>query len=177
MDQIERQFNHDDIAFVDCSKFTEDELQKYIKTNYEIRKESVQYQLMRSFDLEDLEDDIYSQVDETWCIKYNKDRIEVDPNDYDQVFNFDRDDMSKIDYDAGKLYSCVVFGKDVDMWIIYYPDDLDKQMQDKLDEYGIPYSRDDDTISYLIGELEDTNISVRDASKDQIVKLLEEYNI
>ncbi|CAH6419784.1 Hypothetical protein HVR_LOCUS863 [uncultured virus] len=168
MDQLSRILNSNgNNAIVDASKYTEEELYSILKSNHIIRKEIVQCRVERSFNLESLKD-IDSLVKEYYYIKYSGGTRNMS----DLLF-FDKKDMKIVEQHGCTTSYTVTFGKDVEAYIIEEPyyDKCIEMLAEKMEKFGIQY-KSEEILNLLIDELMNENISIRNASENDILRLL-----
>lgn len=172
--QLLQEINRSDLVFIERSKCPLEQLYSLVG-NCKITKESITVEMSRSFDLDDLEDP-YSQVEETFYVKIGTRRIEYKPSKISELLSFDCRQMHVVARDGDSTFYCITFGQEIPVYMIttmdYFETILD--MQTKLKDYGIENPSLD--LDEMIDGLEQMSISIRNATKENIMAMIESSN-
>lgn len=165
--QLKKNLDNEAIAIVDVFKYSEDQLYSVLG-NYVITKEKVELHISRSFDLDDLHVS-HSQVQENYCVRFSKRLIEYNPNDVSELLTFDRNEMKVINNAGCGTYYCVTFAREIEAYVIDYMSyqQCVNNLKTKMEEFSLDTTSID--LDYVIDALERKDISIRNASKEDII--------
>ena len=169
MDEIKNRLYEDNIIFLDSHTHSIDQLSNSIGANCVIVEAMVTVQMIRSFELEDL-DDVTSQVDEQFTLIYKDHTIGYDIND---IPSFNRNGMIRIFSEGNKTSNSVTYQKQIKYIVITLMNDEQyyTYIDNILNMKCILFDRN--RIDKLAEFLDVNGILLRDVTEDDIQAFIE----